>query len=547
MEEIYSNKNWVIIGVGIYMVFMLLIGWWASKRVKGTADYVVAGRRLGIFLGTGTMFATWFGAGTCMGGAGNAYLFGNQGVIFDPWSGALCLILLAIFFARLMRRGRYLTIADLFNLRYGKSMALLSIGTLAISEMGWLGAQLVAFGVILNFFTGIPLLVGIAISTLIVVVYTYVGGMWAVTITDIFQMIIIIIGLILLLVIAIPKVGGLGAIFSNSPEGNWIGLNQWSFWYTSEAAADAEMGNAGFMYYTGHKGWFYMIAAWLSLGFGAICAQDTQQRLLSSKDEKTSAFSSLFAGIGYIIFGIMPIIAGMIYFRINPDLSIDDAMSKILLYMSIDYLPLAGTVIFVSALVAALMSSADSAILAASSVIGYNGYKLLKPDVTDQQTLKMTRIMVPIITLISLVLALWFQVIFNLMVIAWTLLLVSLLPSYVGGYFWKKSNRSGALASFFGGLASWIIAYLAYLPATKAANTDAVPGVPGVYWDWAMWDSLYIASIWGLLGSVLLLIIVSLATQKKDAPLPLVDIDNKPMSLKGWSIFSSFKTAGSKK
>ncbi len=544
MEQVYEHGNWVIFGVGIYMLIMLYIGYVASKKVSATADYVVAGRRLNLFLATGTMLATWFGAGTAMGGAGNAYLFGNQGVIFDPWSSVVCLVILALFFAKLMRRGRYLTIADLFHLRYGKTMGLMSVVTLAISEMGWLGSQLVAFGTIIHFFTGMPLLLAIAISTLIVTIYTYAGGMWAVSITDVFQMIIVIAGLILLLVIAVPKIGGWGSIFSNSPDGNWSGINQWSFFYTPESAADPEIGNAGYFFYTGHKGIFYALAAWLSLGFGALTAQDTQQRLLSAKDEKTSALSTLFAAGGYVVFGMMPVIAGMLYYRINPDLSVDDAMSKILLLMSVKYLPTIATVIFVSALVAALMSSADSAILAASSVIGYNGYKLIKPDVSDAKTLKLTKLMVPTVTIVSLVLALWFQVIFNLMVIAWTLLLVSLFPSYIAGYFWKKANRNGAIASYFGGMVTWILAFLAYLPATKEANTDVIPGVTGVYWDWAMWDSLYIASIWGLIGAFVALIVVSLATQKKNAPLPLVDIDGNPMAIKNWTIFSGFKNKG---
>ena len=90
MESTYQYADWVLIGLGIYMALMLFIGWYASKKINTTSDYVVAGRRLGIFFCTGTLFATWFGSGTCMGGAGNAYIFGNQGVIFDPWGARPC-------------------------------------------------------------------------------------------------------------------------------------------------------------------------------------------------------------------------------------------------------------------------------------------------------------------------------------------------------------------------------------------------------------------------------------------------------------------------
>jgi solute:Na+ symporter, SSS family len=535
MQSTYQYANWVLIGLGIYMVLMLFIGWYASRKINTTTDYVVAGRRLGIFFCTGTLFATWFGSGTCMGGAGNAYIFGNQGVIFDPWGAAVCLLLTGFFFARLMRRGRFITLVDLFELRYGKTMGLFSTASLSIAEMGWVGAQLVAFGTIINYFSGIPLGMGITISTAILVVYTYLGGMWAVTLTDVFQMIILMVGMTAMLAVAIPLAGGWDALFSNAPN-NMMGINQWSFIPTSAAAANAEMENAGYMYYTGYVGWFYWLAAWLAIGFGSIPAQDLMQRVLSAKDEKTASYSSYLAGLLYVTVGMMPVLIGMIYFHVNPDLSIDDALNKILLLMAVEHLHPFFAVVFVSALVAALMSSSDSAILAAASIVGYNGYKYFKPAADEHQTLKMTKIMVPIVTLVSLMLALYFQAIYNLMVIAWSLLLVSLFVPYASAYFWKKANNYGALAAFWGGLGVWLISYFIYLPMTKAANTDlGLKGAEtGLYFDWAMWDSLYISSVWALIGSFIFMVVVSLATQKLDTPKPLVDIDGQPMPLVNW-------------
>ncbi|MBN2551189.1 MAG: sodium:solute symporter family protein [Spirochaetales bacterium] len=528
MKGAYEYGGWVLIGLAIYMVLMLFIGWWASKRVKNTTDFLVAGRRLGLFLCTGTLFATWFCSGTAMGGAGNAYIFGNQGVIFDPWGAGLCLFIAGMFFVRLMRRGKYLTLVDLFQIRYGKGVGLCSTFSLIVAEMGWTGAQLVAFGAIIHFFAGVPLWLGITISTVILVLYTYLGGMWAVTMTDAFQMIILTIGMIIMISIAVPLVGGLKEVFSNDPGGNWLGVNQWSFVPTPEHAADPELGNAGFLYYTGYRGWFYWLGAWMAIGLGSIPAQDLMQRVLSAKNERVATGASYIASFLYIVIGMMPVIVGMIYFKLNPDLSIEDALNKILLYMAAEHLPPFLTVIFVSALVAALMSSSDSAILATSSMIGYNAYKLFKPDVTEQQTLRATRIAVPIVTVVSLALALWLQVIYNLMVIAWSLLLVSLFAPYAAAYWWKKATRSGAFAAFFGGFAVWIITYFIHLPGTKEANMGIIEeGV--VYMDWAIWDSVYISSVWGFIASVVLLIVVSLATQKSDPPLPLLDMDGNPL------------------
>ena len=534
MPGTYEYGIWVIIGLAIYMAILLFIGWYASKRVTDEADFLVAGRRLGFILSVGALVATWYGAGTTMGSAGNAYLFGNQGVLFDPYGAALCLIIVGLFFARLVRRGRYLTLVDLFGLRYSKQMGLAAAIAIIIAEMGWVGALLVGFGTIIEFFTGIPLTWGIGIATAVLVLYTYLGGMWALTLTDALQMAIIISSMIVMLSVAVPLVGGWEAILSNSADNNYLNNNQWAFMPVSEAAAHPEYQNAGFNYYTGHMGWFYWLASLMAIGFGSIAAQDLTQRMLSAKDEKTSVAACISGGVLYLILGLIPVVLGMIAFQIYPELSFDEIQNKILLIMAAEHLPVFMTVLFVCGLVAALMSSAAAAILAASAIIGYNGVKAFNPDAADKTSLLVTRIFVPIVAAVSLLLAMRFETIYNLMVVSWTVLLVSLFAPYCAAFFWKKANGMGALAAFISGFACWILAYFQYLPATIEANTDVAPGVEGVYFDWAMWDALYIASVWGLLASIISLIVFSLVTQGIDKPKPLVDIDGKPMTTRGW-------------
>ncbi|MCF8069169.1 MAG: sodium:solute symporter family protein [Desulfobacterales bacterium] len=533
MEGTYEFSNWVLMGLVVYMAVMLFVGWYASKKIETTEDYVVAGRRLGVFFCTGTLFATWFGAGTCMGGAGNAYLFGNQGVIFDPWAAALCLVLLGFFFARLVRRGKYITTVDLFETRFGRKMGLWSAIILAIGDIGWLASLLVGFGTVLHYFAGIPLTTGIVISSVIVIIYTYLGGMWAVTLTDVFQMIILIVGLVAMLIVAVPLVGGLDSIFTNDPNLNWCGINQWSFIPTPESAADPDFGNAGFFYYTGHQGWFYWLAAWLSIAVGSFPFQSLMQRVFSAKDEKTAAMSGYCSGLLYITVGMIPVLLGMIYFQLNPDLGVEDAMNKILLLMATEYLHPVFAVIFVVALVAAIMSSSDSTILSSSSLLGYNGYKYFKKNATEKDTLRMIKRLVPIVGTVALIIALYFQVIYNLMVIVGTVVLVGLSVPFICAYFFKKANNYGALASLFGGVITWVVCYFIYLPYTMEMETGILEeGV--VYFEWAMWDALYIASIWAVAVSLICMIVVSLTTQKIDPPRPLVDVDGNLMSTKQW-------------
>jgi len=180
----YQYANLVMAGLSIYLLIMLAVGWWSHKQIRNSTDFIIAGRRLPLFLTTGTLFATWFCGGTLMGTAAQSYLFGNQGVIFDPWGSTLSLLLTGLIFARLIRRGGYLTVIDFFDLRYGKKMGLLAALVQVVAEIGWVGGQLVAFGVILQLFAGIPVFWGITLSCAVLIIYTYLGGMWSVTVTD---------------------------------------------------------------------------------------------------------------------------------------------------------------------------------------------------------------------------------------------------------------------------------------------------------------------------------------------------------------------------
>lgn len=180
-----SNEIVIFIGVGIYLVVMLSIGVYASKRASTSAsDFIVAGRRMPIWICSATIVATWFGGGTMMGAAGASYESGLLGVIADPFGGALCLFLVGFFFVRIFRRLRLLTFIDFFENRYGKTASTIAaVGSIS-SNVGWTGALLVAFGFVFQTLTGVPLEIGIIGGAIVVFIYTVAGGMWAVALTD---------------------------------------------------------------------------------------------------------------------------------------------------------------------------------------------------------------------------------------------------------------------------------------------------------------------------------------------------------------------------
>src|SRR3990170_4219526 len=153
---------------------------------------MLAGRSLPLMLSSAALFATWFGSETVFGASSEFLEGGLYGVIEDPFGAALCLLLFGMFFAGRLYRMKLLTLGDFFKVKYGRSTELVASIFLAPPYIGYIAAQLVAMGLILNVVAGLTLWIGIVISAFIVTVYTYIGGMWAITITDFIQTLVLI-------------------------------------------------------------------------------------------------------------------------------------------------------------------------------------------------------------------------------------------------------------------------------------------------------------------------------------------------------------------
>ena len=229
-----STENIIFTGVALYMLGMLGVGYYASTKTKTVAEFMVAGRGLGVPVLSMTIMATWFGGAMMLGGAGAAYDHGMLGVIVDPWGGALALFLIGLFFARLFRRLRIITVADFMEQRFGKVAGVAITITTVVSNIMWVAGTLVAFGVIFDSLTNVPFETGIIIGAVVVFAYTMLGGMWAVALTDFVQMIIIIVGLIILMTVVLIDVGGWGVIAPQLPETTFRML---PLEYTGEALA----------------------------------------------------------------------------------------------------------------------------------------------------------------------------------------------------------------------------------------------------------------------------------------------------------------------
>jgi Na+/proline symporter len=193
-----------------YLLVTIAIGLYAAKRVKNSADFAIAGRKLPLAMIVTTTFATWFGSETVLGIPAKFVNSGLNGVVEDPFGAGTCLILVGIFFAGRLYRMNLMTISDYYRERFGRTVEVVCSLIIMLSYLGWVSAQVTALGLVFNVLSdgAISIPVGMVIGVVSILAYTLFGGMWSVAITDFIQMIILVVGLAILAVFAGNLAGG---------------------------------------------------------------------------------------------------------------------------------------------------------------------------------------------------------------------------------------------------------------------------------------------------------------------------------------------------
>lgn len=443
----------------IYLLLTVLIGFWASRRVKTSGDYMLAGRSLPLMLSAAAMFATWFGSETVFGASSQFLKEGLYGVIEDPFGAALCLILFGAFFAKKLYNMNLLTLGDFFKVRYGKTTELTASLFLAIPYVGYIAAQLVAMGLILNVVTGVVLWECVLISAFVVTLYTYIGGMWAISITDFVQSILIILGLLVLAFTLAEKAGGVGEVLGKIPRED---LRFFPSLDLKQIAA--------------------YVAAWSVLGLGSLPSQDVFQRAMSSGSAKTAVTSCYFAAGLYLTIALLPIFISVCTSQLYGDQIAGDTQLA-LPNMVLIHTSLPVQILFFGSLLSAIMSTASAAILAPASIFSENLVKpLLKHRMDDQHFLFLTRFSVLLFATIATVMASLRSNIYELVGESSILSLVSLFIPLLLGLYWKRSSRTGALISMVVGMLTWIIfevwetTWPSLIPATLVSLAGMIVG-----------------------------------------------------------------------
>src|SRR5215213_3050713 len=202
-----TNLIWF---VALYLVVSICIGLYAATKVKSSTDFVVAGRHLPLPFIIATVFATWFGSETVLGIPAKFLNEGLRGVVADPFGSSMCLILVGLFFARPLYRLGLLTIGDYYRGRYNRHVEITASICIVLSYLGWVSAQVTALGLVFSVLTdgAIQPWQGMVLGVAIVLIWTLSGGMLSVAFTDLFQMSVIMVGMLYIAFVISGIVGG---------------------------------------------------------------------------------------------------------------------------------------------------------------------------------------------------------------------------------------------------------------------------------------------------------------------------------------------------
>lgn len=417
----------------LYLAITLLIGWWASRRVHSTADFVVAGKNLPTPILAAGLFATWFGSETVMGAPSSFIEDGLLGVMEDPFGAAMCLILVGIIYARPLYRLNILTFNDFYRMRFNRTAEIVSAIFMVPSYFGWIAAQLVAMAIVMKSLIGLPVFYGILLCTIITVIYTYIGGMWAVSITDFVQTIMIVVGLLVLTWIMYQRVGGWQGIEKNVPDGFFR-----------------------FLPHPGWKHWIEYLAAWMTIGLGSIPQQDVFQRVMSARNANIAVRAAIIGGVMYLTIGFMPLLIGLCGRILYPEMLEGDPQ-MILPEMVLAHGSLALQILFFGALLSAILSTTSGAMLAPATVLGENLIRPFLKNPTDHMMLHIMRWSVVAVAICAAIMANLNANIYELVGDSSALSLVSLFVPLTAGLFWKRASCIGAITSMLIGMATWIV------------------------------------------------------------------------------------------
>jgi SSS family solute:Na+ symporter len=453
----------------VYLAGMLAMGWWGMRRARSKSEFLVAGRRLGPAMYSGTMAAIVLGGASTIGGVGLGYQYGLSGA-WMVFTIGLGLLALSVFFSARIARLKVYTVSEMLDLRYGGGRAGVISGVVMWAYTLMLAVtSTIAYATIFDVLFDMNRTLAIVLGGSIVVAYSTLGGMWSITLTDMVQFVVKTIGVLLLLLpIAVVKAGGFAQMKAELPTG-----------YFDPLGIGGETIFTYVLIYT----------------FGMLIGQDIWQRVFTARSDRTAKWGGTVAGTYCLAYALAGAVIGTAAKVLYPGLgSADDAFATIVK----EELPVGVRGLVLAAALAAVMSTSSGALIACATVANNDIWSRLRgigkeAPAEDHDEVKGNRAFILLMGIAVIGTAIAIDDVVQALTVAYNLLVGGLLVPILGGLVWKRGTVYGALASVtVGGLA--VIALMA---------THGILANEPVYY--------------GLLASLAAYLAVSLATPATDA------------------------------
>lgn len=462
------------VSISIYLFALVGVGFYKTKMVKNSEDFMVAGRVLPWYILVGTLLATWMGSGSLFSGAGLGYRNGPAAL----WSsaGAWLGITLIYFIAKRIRNFGKITVPDIFEIRYGRFAALLATIITVIAYTTIVSYQFRGGGKVLEMVSNgmISLEIGIIITAVFAISYTVLAGMFSVVYTDVINGILITIGVLAALVFMLINIGGIEEMIQIADQaGKWSMFGNWSAERTGDISGPIIALS------------FFVPTMLLLMGDA-----NMYQRIFSAKDGGSAKKAVFFWVVGVVILessisflgltgsvaaeqGIMPdivqneqgvVVRNAELLGLSP--SEDELLSarqsgseSVIPAIAIHGgLPLIIGLILVSTMMAIIVSTADSFLLIPATNLTRDVYqKYINKNATEKKVIFVSRMLVLFLGLIAFLLVSQFKTVLNAAFTAYNIYGASLTPALLAAFLWKRATKEGAVISILTGSSITII------------------------------------------------------------------------------------------
>ncbi len=430
-----------------YLAAQLAIGVWVAPRIRTEGDFLIAGRRLGYPLTVFSIFATWFGAETCIASAARAHRDGFSLTTAEPFAYGLCLVVMGLVFAVPLWRRQLTTLADLFRTRYSPAVERAAAIILIPGSVLWAAAQLRGFGYVLTTVSDLDVGTAIGVAAVFCILYTTLGGLLADAMTDLIQGTVLIVGLSMLAVAVVVRSGGTAHTLAT------VGSARIAL-----AGAGADVSLLGLL-----EEWTIPIA-------GSVVAAELVSRVIAARSPQVARNGALIAGGAYIAVGLVPVFIGIAAGGLTPTLTEPE---QFLPALARSILPPVLYVVLAGALISAILSTVDTVLLVAGGLASHNVVAPALGITDDRRRLLLARAGVVGFGVVAYLLAVRAEGVAALVEQASAFGSAGVLVVVCFGLFTTRGGSATALVTLIGGLAVYLLAAFGGAPYPFLTSTMA--------------------------------------------------------------------------